>query len=245
MRSWWNVSLILPLSAVFPLVLAWIFPGAAAFVLLSVWLAAIFLLLFRHERKRRTREVREARQSMQSFFLDVLSHQRHDWMNDLQLIYGYAKMGKSERIEDIVTRVSESMHKESRIAKLGLPELVFYLMTFKGENREIALHIQADSELRYDGSLAAREEEGLIRALRAGMSAYRYSGLAAKASAPALRIVFGEEGGEATLFIEPENDPAAASILHQAVEEALEPCDLTAEAADGGTLIRWRLPVRT
>ena len=77
------------------------------------------------------------------------------------------------------------------------------------------------------------------------MSAYRYSGLAAKVSAPALRIVFGEEGGEATLFIEPENDPAAASILHQAVEEALEPCKLTAEAAEGGTLIRWRLPVQT
>lgn len=245
MRSWRSLSLILPLSAAFPLVLTWIFPGGATFVLLTVWLAAVFLLLFRQERKRRTREIREARQSMQSFFLDVLSHQRHDWMNDLQLIYGYAKMGKFDRVEEIVTRVSESMHKESRIAKLGLPELVFYLMTFKGENREIALHVRADSELRYEGSLNAHEEEGLIRAVRAGMSAYRYSGLAAKVSAPALRIVFGEEGGEATLFIEPENDPAAASILHQAVEEALEPCKLTAEAAEGGTLIRWRLPVQT
>ncbi|WP_179218704.1 Spo0B domain-containing protein [Saccharibacillus sp. O23] len=245
MRSWGNLSLILPLSAAFPLVLAWIFPGIATFGLLAVWLAAVFVLLSRHEKMRRTREVGEVRQSMQSFFLGVLSHQRHDWMNDLQLIYGYAKMGKSERIEEIVTRVSESMHTESRIAKLGLPELVFYLMTFKGENREIALHIEADSELRYDGSLAVREEEGLIRAVRAGMSAYRYSGLAANVSAPALRIVFGEEGGEATLFIEPENDPAAASVLHQAVEEALESCELRAEAADGGTLIRWRLPVRT
>lgn len=245
MRSWRSLSLILPLSAAFPLVLAWIFPGRATVILLAVWLAAVFLLLSRQERRRRTREVREVRQSMQSFFLNVLSHQRHDWMNELQLIYGYAKMGKFDRVEEIVTRVSDSMHKESRIAKLGLPELVFYLMTFKGENREIALHVQADTELCYGGSLNTHEEEGLIRAVRAGMSAYRYSGLAANISAPALRIVFGEEGGEATLFIEPENDPAAASILHQAVEEALEPCELTAEAAEGGTLIRWRLPIQT
>ncbi len=245
MRSWRNLFLILPLSAAIPLVLAWIFPRAITFVLLALWLAAVFLLLYRQEKQRRVKEIEETKQSMQTFFLEVLSHQRHDWMNDLQLIYGYARMGKPERVEEIVTRVSEEMHKESRIAKLGLPELVFYLMTFKAENRDVALHIQVDSELRYGGSLSAREEEGLIRAVRAGMSAYRYSGLSTKAAAPALRIVFGEEGGEATLFIEPENDPAAASILHQAVEEALEPCELTAEAAEGGTLIRWRLPVQT
>ncbi|NGZ77512.1 Spo0B domain-containing protein [Saccharibacillus alkalitolerans] len=183
------------------------------------------------------------RQSMQSFFLDVLSHQRHDWMNDLQLIFGYAKMGKTDRIEEIVERVSGDVHKESRIAKLGLPELVFYLMTAKAESREIALHVKADEELRYAGSLTSDEEESLIRAVRVGMSAYRYSGLAGKAAEPALRIVFGEEDGEATLFIEPEHDPEAAPVLHRAVEEALQSCALRAEAADGGTLIRWKLPV--
>ncbi len=237
--------MILPLSAAVPLVLAWIFPGAITFALLTAWLAAVFVFLSKQERRRRACEVQEARQSLQAFFLEVLSHQRHDWMNDLQLIYGYARMGKKERIEEIVQRVSEQMHKESRIAKMGLPELVFYLMTFKAESREIALHVQADSELRYKGSLQAHEEEGLIRAVRAGMSAYRYSGFSAQAAVPALRIVFGEEGGEATLFIEPENDPSAAPALHQAVEEALESCSLTAEAVEGGTLIRWKLPVQT
>ncbi|OWA33220.1 hypothetical protein B9G55_21265 [Saccharibacillus sp. O16] len=243
MRSWRKPSLILPLSAAIPLVLAWIFPRAITFILLTLWLAAVFMLLYRLENQRRIREVQETRQSMQTFVLEVLSHQRHDWMNELQLIYGYARMGKTERIEEIVTRVSEDMHKESRIAKLGLPELVFYLMTIKAEGRDIALRIQVDSELHYGGSLTAHEEEGLIRAIRAGMSAYRYSGLSAKAAAPALRIVFGEESGEATLFIEPENDPQAAPILHQAVEEALESYALKAESAEGGTFIRWKLPV--
>lgn len=243
MRRWRDLSLILPLSTAVPLVLAWIFPRVITFILLVAWLAAVFFLLSEREKRRKNRELQELRQSMQKFFLNVLSHQRHDWMNDLQLIFGYARMGKSERVEEIVSRVSAEMHKEGRIAKLGLPELVFYLMTIKGENREVALHIQADQELQYVGSLTPEEEEGLIRAVRAGMAAYRYSGLAAQAAEPALRIVFGEEGGEATLFIEPENDPQAASVLHHAVEEALESCALSAEASDGGTLIRWKLPV--
>ncbi|CAM3525492.1 MULTISPECIES: Spo0B domain-containing protein [Saccharibacillus] len=245
MKRWRDLSLLMPLSAAVPLVLAYLFPTAMMFVLLAAWLAAVFVLVLRHEKRRKEREIQELRQSQQQFFMHVLSHQRHDWMNDLQLIFGYARMGKNDRVEEIVARVSDDMHKEGRIAKLGLPDLVFYLMTFKGENREIGLHVRVDEELHYAGSLTPDEQEGLIRAVRSSMAAYRYSGLAAKVSVPALRIVFGEEGGEATLFIEPENDPEAVPVLHRAVEEALAPYSLTAQADEKGTRIRWKLPART
>ncbi|WP_172254740.1 Spo0B domain-containing protein [Saccharibacillus deserti] len=245
MRRWRDLSVLMPLSTAIPWILAWIFPGTFTFVLLGLWLAAVFFLLPRQEKRRRENELHRLRQSLQNFFLNVLSHQRHDWMNDLQLIFGYSRMGKTDRIEEIITRVSGEMHKESRIAKLGLPEFVFYLTTVKGENREVALHVKADEELCYAGSLTPEEEEGLIRAVRAGLSAYRYSGLAAKVSEPALRIVFGEESGEATLFIEPENDPQAVPVLHRAVQEALESYSLLTVSAEGGTLIRWKLPVQT
>jgi len=241
MKRWRDLSLLMPLSTLVPLILAWIFPNVMMFILLGAWLVAVFFLLSRQEKRRRNQEVRELRQTTQQFFLNVLSHQRHDWMNDLQLIFGYAKMGKLERVEEIVVRVSSDMHKESRIAKIGLSELVFYLMTIKGENREVALHIHADEDLHYAGSLTSDDEEGLIRAVRAGIAAYRYSGLAAQAAEPALRIVFGEEGGEATLFIEPENDPQAVSVVHHAVEEALASCNVSTEASDNGTYIRWKL----
>ncbi|GGO05810.1 hypothetical protein GCM10010969_32560 [Saccharibacillus kuerlensis] len=237
----------MPLSVAVPLILAWIFPRAVMFVLLAVWLAGVFLLMSGQERRRRKRELEELRQSLQQFFLDVLSHQRHDWMNELQVIFGYARMGKTERVGEIVERVSEDMHRESRIAKLGLPELVFYLMTIKGENREIALRVEVDEDLHYAGSLTLEEEAALVRALRAGMAAYRYSGMAERSMEPALRIVFGEQGGEATLFIETDtdtdDDSEAAPMLHHAVKEALKPCTLPMELIDGGTLIRWKLPV--
>lgn len=245
MKRWRDLSVLAPLSAAIPLILAWVFPRTILFILLVVWLTAVFVLLSKYEKKQRERELQESRQVQQNFFMDVLSHQRHDWMNELQLIFGYVRMGKHDRVEQIVTRVSEEMHKEGRIAKLGLPKLVFYLMTFKGENREIALRIQADGELRYAGSLTSEEQEALIQAVRSGMAAYRYSGLAAKASVPALRVVFGEEDEEAILLIEPESDPEAVPVLHRAVEEALESSSLSAEAVKSGTLIRWKLPART
>ncbi|MDO3410173.1 Spo0B domain-containing protein [Saccharibacillus sp. CPCC 101409] len=215
------------------------------FALLTAWLAGVFLLMSRERRNSRKRELGALRQSMQKFFLEVLSHQRHDWMNELQLVFSYSKMGRNEKIHEIVNRVSGDMHAESRLAKLGLPEFVFYLMTVKAENREVELHVKAEQELHFAGSLTSEEEECLIRAVRAGVAAYRYSGLAAKAAKPALRIVFGEESGEATLFIEPENDPLAVPVLHRAFEEALEPCSLLAEAEASGTLIRWKLPLQT
>ncbi|SMG58046.1 Spo0B domain-containing protein [Paenibacillus aquistagni] len=60
--------------------------------------------------------------------LDVINHQRHDWMNELQLLYGYVRLKKFDKLPDCVESIKERMAEESRISKLGSPELVIYLL---------------------------------------------------------------------------------------------------------------------
>lgn len=104
-----------------PLSFTWRF---VLILVMAVMLSLCGFLLYREERMRRKRVER----SLATSVLELMNHQRHDWMNDLQLVYGYVRLKKFDKLPECVETIKERMAEESRIAKLGVPELVMFLM---------------------------------------------------------------------------------------------------------------------
>jgi stage 0 sporulation protein B (sporulation initiation phosphotransferase) len=64
-------------------------------------------------------------------WIDTMNHLRHDWLNDLQLIMGYTQMKKYDKLAACVDMLKQRLTEEGRASKLGEPELVELLFTYR------------------------------------------------------------------------------------------------------------------
>ncbi|MFG6118968.1 Spo0B domain-containing protein [Thalassobacillus sp. B23F22_16] len=62
--------------------------------------------------------------------MELLRHARHDWMNELQLIQGYASMGKMDKVKEKTNDVMQKAEEERRLMNLNTPYLSLWLMSF-------------------------------------------------------------------------------------------------------------------
>jgi len=108
-------------------------------------------------------------EAVQAAALRTLNHHRHDWMNDLQVLYGYIRMNKPDKTVQSVEKIRERMAHESRISKLGIASLVLFLHSFRTVTNTIQLQVRIEDdvnlkELPLDADAAA---EGLMDAITA------------------------------------------------------------------------------
>ncbi len=80
-------------------------------------------------------------------FIGLLNHYRHDWMNEIQVLFGYVKLKKYEKLESLMEKIRHKVQMESYIAKLGIPDLIVYLLAFQIEVKEITLEIVMEQEV--------------------------------------------------------------------------------------------------
>lgn len=120
--------------------------------------AVIVLLLFglyAHRVSRRCREAElsaaERRRSVQ-----MLSRYRHDWMNDLQVLFGYIQLNKPDQVKTHIASIADKLHREGLVAKLGILELTDYLIHFRTDTQKMELIVRPEREI----SLAAIGETG-------------------------------------------------------------------------------------
>src|SRR5690606_8892232 len=71
--------------------------------------------------------------------LDVMNHYRHDWMNDLQVLFGYIQLNKADKLKAYVENLSDKLYRESLVSKLGVSELVAYLLLFRSKSRKLEI----------------------------------------------------------------------------------------------------------
>ncbi|GAA3408314.1 Spo0B domain-containing protein [Paenibacillus hodogayensis] len=81
-------------------------------------------------------------------FVQTINHLRHDWMNDVQVLYGYLKLKKYDKMRDYMEALKERMSRESGIAKLGIPALIVYLQSFRVRSRSIRLDVEPEPGLQ-------------------------------------------------------------------------------------------------
>lgn len=78
--------------------------------------------------------------------LQVLNQQRHDWLNHVQVLLGYLKMGRPEQGELYLKRVCELACQESMIARINLPSLSVFFLTFNAIHRDLLLEVELENQ---------------------------------------------------------------------------------------------------
>lgn len=77
----------------------------------------------------------------------ILNRHRHDWMNDLQVLFGYIQMNKQDKIKEYIHRLSDKLTRESLVSKLADPELVAYLLRFRAVCDRLQLEVDPSGEI--------------------------------------------------------------------------------------------------
>ncbi|MCI3923629.1 Spo0B domain-containing protein [Paenibacillus sp. TRM 82003] len=75
------------------------------------------------------------REDQRQLWIDTLSHARHDWLNDLQLIKGYLQLKKFDKLTECVDMLKQRLAYEGKTARLGHPGLVEAILTYKTKPR--------------------------------------------------------------------------------------------------------------
>ena len=78
--------------------------------------------------------------------ITVLRHKRHDWMNQIQLIQGYASLGKQDRLMEQLEEVKEEAEQERRLLNSGAPHFSLWLLSFNWKQEQFRLRFQLKEE---------------------------------------------------------------------------------------------------
>lgn len=90
--------------------------------------------------------------------IQLLRLQRHDLMNDLQIVHGYLSMGKTDKVKLKVNNIIGTLNQERTLMNTNCPEFALWLIQMKLQHKHIhfTYDIFTDNKnlLHYDSSLA-------------------------------------------------------------------------------------------
>ncbi|WP_027963552.1 Spo0B domain-containing protein [Halalkalibacillus halophilus] len=79
-----------------------------------------------------------------SEFLEWLRMYRHDLMNDLQLVQGYATMGKHDASQEKLQQLIERLNQERLVQTLDAPLFVRWLLTFPLQEKLVDVQFKVE-----------------------------------------------------------------------------------------------------
>ncbi|SFJ16800.1 stage 0 sporulation protein B (sporulation initiation phosphotransferase) [Halobacillus dabanensis] len=88
----------------------------------------------------------------------LLRHKRHDWMNQIQLIQGYASLGKQDRLLSQIEEVKEEAEEERKLLNSDALLFPLWLLAFNWVHKAYRLRYFIRNEVdlsRHDQKLTA------------------------------------------------------------------------------------------
>jgi stage 0 sporulation protein B (sporulation initiation phosphotransferase) len=146
----WKRTRILSLSTMFMAlaVLAALSSARALSIALVLIILASWLLSVRAEKRQNEDRTEWLIDQQQRSFIRTLNHHRHDWLNDLQLLFGYVRLKKYDKLVDTVEKIKDKMARESMIAKLGYTPLSLFLLAFRTQpGHHFQLNVEVSGEV--------------------------------------------------------------------------------------------------
>jgi stage 0 sporulation protein B (sporulation initiation phosphotransferase) len=76
--------------------------------------------------------------------MNMLRHYRHDVLNDIQLIHGYAALGNMEKIKEKINEMIVKSNEERKLTNLKCPHFTLWVINFNHayENLRLSYKIQ-------------------------------------------------------------------------------------------------------
>lgn len=172
MERWYAWKKWLLLSAIIPAAVIMIWPGSRLINLLAiVWTAVVLFIYFHRERSHHETTISQTIKSTQKQSIRTMNHHRHDWMNELQVLYGYIRLNKLDRCIEYVEKIKGKMSVESNIAKLEEPMLVSYLQAFRTITSHFSLAVDVQHES--DEQSITIDNEAISQFIISVINAYR------------------------------------------------------------------------
>lgn len=190
MKSWKSAIWAVMLSVMLPLGLLYWHTSLLTCLLLGIWVVAIVAFSFIWSQRHYERELCIQENTLQQAAIRTLNHHRHDWMNDLQILYGYIQLGKPNKSVECVERIKERIALDSRIAKLGIPSLVFYIQSFRTNRSSLELEVQVEEGLQLEDKLNPEAGDELTSVIMQTIRAYQYNGLAPQGRRASCALAF-------------------------------------------------------
>ncbi|MGN7453221.1 Spo0B domain-containing protein [Paenibacillus pasadenensis] len=197
-------------------------------LLFLLWTAAAAAVWIRLERKQHRLQLQKSLAAVQQASIQTLGHHRHDWMNDLQVLYGYIRMNKPDRALATVERIREQMLRESKISKLGCPALTAYLQSFRTLSQSIVLEVDIEDNL----SLEELSEgcDGAGEAIIEVINAYRFSIKPGGGDPARLQLRLSRGSGELLVELEFAGELMDDAELVEKLEQRLRGTPLQADS---------------
>jgi hypothetical protein len=109
------------------------------------------------------------REASRNELLQTVGHLRHDWMNDIQVLSGYIQLKKYDYLLPYVEKIRAKMQNESSLAKLGVPSLIAYILTFRTECKEFELEVELPADIALNQlPIDVRTVESVVRQVTSG-----------------------------------------------------------------------------
>lgn len=159
-RKWVWLIAALPASAII------IWPESRWInVFVIAWIGIIWFIYNRLDKKLAAEQLHKTIKSNQKMSITTMNHYRHDWMNQLQVLFGYISLGKKEKCIEYVEKIKGRMFVESQIAKLEEPGLVSYLQAFRIFPAHFELEVKFVSECKNEHYIDDQISELIIAIL--------------------------------------------------------------------------------
>lgn len=158
----WEIAAVLSLGLPVAALFVWTdarWPAAA----LALWVVAAGAVWWTGESRRRRERYERLLDHAHGSVIQTLSHHRHDWMNEMQVLYGYLRLNKPDKAIAVVDRIRTRMEHDSRLSHIGNPKLSIYLLSFRTMCDAMRLDVEVQDGLQLGGS--AYEADRLAQAV--------------------------------------------------------------------------------
>jgi len=81
-----------------------------------------------------------------------IREQRHDFMNHIQVIWGYLQLKKTEEAVRYISRINKEYNIYSYIFKLGNPTLSLFLYSYVKRAYKLGIEIDFEAEFDFEGN---------------------------------------------------------------------------------------------
>ncbi|WP_248927391.1 Spo0B domain-containing protein [Paenibacillus hamazuiensis] len=139
------------------LLLLWLVAGTMGWIGRGVTGLALLLLSIvlwkgtvASEHRERAALLQSKQREYEHMLIRTLNHHRHDWMNDIQVLFGYIQLKKYDNLHRYMEKIKSKIEQESAISKLGDPALVAYLLSFRTQTNDVQLDVELEQDVRLD-----------------------------------------------------------------------------------------------
>ncbi|MFI2858108.1 Spo0B domain-containing protein [Paenibacillus sp. JSM ZJ436] len=237
MKSWKWIAAGAGGSILLPVIwLLWM-PGLLAALGTVIWSVAATLfavrMVLREQERSMAEQQRMSEEQLKERAVQALNHHRHDWMNELQIMYGYIQLGKHDKSVQCVERIKERMLQESKVSKLGIPSLVFYFQAYRTFNVPLQLEIEVVDQLHLNEKLSPLRQEALTEVIIAAVDIYEKAGEGGSPEEERqLIITFWDQEDHCIAELEGEGAFGDRRALEQQLKRVTEHTELRVEQVD-------------